>query len=280
MTQGIYKEIGVLAAIESKRHFGAVGLQVFRADSMPGTHDAALEKRERRFDRIGIDIALRVDAEFVPDCFVASRLAKVLRCALVGLEIIREQHVHVLADILADEFFERATLNVCGMKETKIAAALPDAYNNFLALVKRTFALPPIFSTDECFVHFDFAAKHRPIRFDHRGPDAMAEIPSGFVASKAQRALNLARGHAFFRFTEKQSCQEPFVERKMRVIEDRASGDSELIVALLAVEDLLVGIKLHDRHFAAWAFGASGPSQSHKQLAAFIIGSEQGVYIN
>ena len=76
MTQGIYKEIGVLAAIESKRHFGAVGLQVFRADSMPGTHDAALEKRERRFDRIGIDIALRVDAEVAADRFLAGRIGK------------------------------------------------------------------------------------------------------------------------------------------------------------------------------------------------------------
>jgi hypothetical protein len=83
-----------------------------------------------------------------------------------------------------------------------------------------------------------------------------------------------------FCLAEQQRSKEPFVQRKVGVIEDRASRNRELIIAILAVEQLLVGIQPHNGHLATRAFRASGPAEPDKQLAALIIGSEHGVYIN
>ena len=66
----------------------------------------------------------------------------------------------------------------------------------------------------------------------------------------------------------------------MGIVEDRASGDGELVVTVFAVEQLLVGLQFNDRHLAARAFGTGRPAQAHKQLAALIVSSKQGVYIN
>jgi len=280
MTQSIQKQIGFIAAVESKRHLRAVGLEMLRADSMPRTHDSALEKRECGFNRVGIDVAFRVDAEFVPDSLVPTILPNVLGCASISLPIIRVQDVHIFADILADVLFERAALGVFGMKETQIAAALTNADHNFFPLVQRILALPPIFPADVGFVHLYLAVEHRLLTLDHCRTDAMAEIPCRLVASESKRSLNLAGRHALLRFTEKQCCDEPFRQRQVRVIEDRSCRHGKLIVAILAVEDLLVGFEPHDWHLAAWALRASGPAKPDKQFAALFIGREHGVYVN
>jgi hypothetical protein len=108
----------------------------------------------------------------------------------------------------------------------------------------------------------------------------MAEIPCRFVASESKGALNLASGHAFLGFAEKKGSKEPFIEWQMRVIEDRSDRHAELVIALLAVEELLFGVKLYHGHLAARTFRASGPAKPDKQLAALFIGREHGVYIN
>jgi hypothetical protein len=108
MTQGINKQVGFVAAIEAERHFLAVGLQMLGAHAMPTADDAALEKRERRLNGVGVDVALGVDAELVADGLLPSVLAKMLRGAPIPKRIIGEQNVNVFADVLADVLFERA----------------------------------------------------------------------------------------------------------------------------------------------------------------------------
>ena len=48
-------------AIEAERHFFKVGREMLCADMMPSSHDAALQKRERGFDRVRVGVALDVD---------------------------------------------------------------------------------------------------------------------------------------------------------------------------------------------------------------------------
>jgi len=239
MSQRINEQIGILAPIEPKGHFVAVGLEMLRADSMPRSHDAALQERERGFNRVRVDVPVDVNLELVPDGLVASSLAQMFRRAAIGLVIVGEQHVHIFAQILADEPFERPAFHVFRVEEPKIAAALPDADDNFLLVLPAT-AFPDSLSADIRFVHFNFAVQHGFLCFDHCGPDAMAEIPRGLVAD-SERPLNLASRHPFLRFTQQQRRHEPFRQRQVGVIEDRASRHGELIVAILAVEQFLAG---------------------------------------
>jgi len=280
MTQSINEQIGLVAAIESERHFFAVGLKMLGADTMPTSDDAALEKRERGFNGVRVDVALGVDAEFVTDSFVPAVLADMLCCALVSAPIVGVQDVHVLADILADVLFERARLRVFGMEESQIAAALTDADNDFLVVVFCFASFPPILAANIRFVHFYFSAQHGLACFHHRGSDSMTEIPRCFVASESKRSLNLARGHALLGLTEKQRSDEPLGKRQERIVEDGASGDRELVVTTLAVIERLFGLQFGSVHLAARAAHAFGPAQLGQNLAALFIGREHLVNVN
>jgi hypothetical protein len=107
----------------------------------------------------------------------------------------------------------------------------------------------------------------------------MAEVPCGLIANP-QRALDLISRHSFLRLTEQQDGKKPFLKWEVGVIEDCARGDRELIVASLAVKQLLRGRQLNDGHLTAQALNASGPAEAHKNLAAFFIGVEQVYNVN
>jgi hypothetical protein len=66
----------------------------------------------------------------------------------------------------------------------------------------------------------------------------------------------------------------------MRVIKDRACRDAELVVAFLAVEQLLGRRQLCNWPFASQAFNAIRPAQTHKKFAALIVGIEQVYNVN
>ena len=58
-----------------------------------------------------------------------------------------------------------------------------------------------------------------------------------------------------------------FSSGKMGVVKDRASRHGKLIIATLAVEQLLVSLKLYGRVFAARAERTIRPAQAAKQFA-------------
>lgn len=253
---------------------------MFRADFMPCAHYAALEKRKCGLDSIGVDVALRIDAELVANRLVSSVFPQMFCGTSVCLPIVREKNIDILADVLADVFFERSALCIRGMKESEIAATLTDSNDDFLVVVFRCLSLPPILAADVGFVHFDFAAEHRPVDFDHCRADSVAEIPCGSVASDSQRPLHLASRHALLGFTEEQGSEEPLIQRQVAVIENRSSRHGELVVTLFAVEQLLFRLKLDHWHLAAQTLDAFGPAKPDKQLSALFIGREHGIYIN
>jgi hypothetical protein len=66
----------------------------------------------------------------------------------------------------------------------------------------------------------------------------------------------------------------------MRVIEDRACSDRELIIASLAVEQLLSRREFNYRAVATKAVNTVRPAQTNEQFAAFVIGVEQVYNVN
>lgn len=282
MSQGVGEKVGILTAIESEGHFGAIGLQMLGAHTMPATHNAALQKREGAFDCVGMRLAaiLDVNAQTVPDSLVPPVLSQVLCRATVLLVVVGEKHVHVLRDILADVLFKGARPCVFGMEKAEIAAALANADDDFFVGVSSCPSPADVSTANPGFVHFNLTIQHRPLALNHGVSDAMAEIPSCLVASESERALNLASRHALLGFAEKQRGDEPLCQRQMAIIENRSCRHGELVVTVLAVEQLFLGLKLDSGHLAARALRASGPAEPDKQFAAPIFGSEHGVYVN
>ena len=135
------------------------------------------------------------------------------------------------------------------------------------------------FSADIGLVNLNLSVQHGLLSFDHRGADAVAEIPRGLVAHP-DCALHLAGGHSLLGFAEQMRGQEPFGEREMRIVEHGAGCDGELVVAILAIEELLFGFQFDRRSLAAQATRAFWEAQAHEKLAALIFGAKQRVDIN
>lgn len=201
-------------------------------DTMPATHHTALEKRERRFDGVRVDVALDVDSEAVADRLVSSSvLAKMGSRAPVGLVIVSEENFHVIAEVFLDVLGERARLHIFGMEESQFSAALPDTDHDFLVVVTMRPSLASVDATNERLIHLDFATERETLYLRHRRSDAVAEIPRGLIGLEAERALNLASGHSFLGFAEQDRSKEPSGQREMRVVEDRVHSNGELVLA-------------------------------------------------
>lgn len=278
MTQRIEEQIRVLPAIEPEAHLFKVGCEMFCAESVPRSHNAALKKAESGFDGIGVNISDGIDALAVNNRLVIPD-ASLFHRDRMRREIVGNHYVYILADILADVLRQRSGLCILGVEEPEIAVALTNADYYFLVVHARDAALPLVDTADVGFVHLDRPVEHRLIGLRHCVTDAMAKIPCGLVAH-SESALDLTGGHALFRFAEKHRCGEPLEQRKMGIIENRGSRDGELVVTVLAVEELLVSIQLDGGSLAAEAAWPFGPAKPHKHLAAFFICREQGMNVN
>src|SRR5437016_342072 len=175
MTQGIQKQVGALPAIEAKFHLFQVGREMLGTDSVPCSHDAALEKREGQFYGIGVNVSDDVDAGTVINLLVVCSLGLphsriVCRC------VIGENDFHVLGNVLSDILRERSAFGVSRMEEAQIAVALPDADHDFLVVEFSDLAPASVPAPNIGNVHFDLAVKHRFISLRHCMPDAMAEV--------------------------------------------------------------------------------------------------------
>lgn len=229
MPQRVNEQIGSLPAIESEAHFFAVGLEMLRADFMPSPNNAALEQGKGRFDCVGVDVTLHVDSELVHDGLVSLVLSQMPRSAAILPQVVRHQHVYIIADVLADVLFERAAFYVRCMKETKLTLPLADA--NYHFLVDRSASALPVSTTANVgFVHLDCSIEHWLACFHHRRAYPVAQIPRCLVAD-SKRSLNLTSAHALLGFTEQVGRRKPLFEGQVGVVENRSGGHGELIAA-------------------------------------------------
>ena len=144
---------------------------------------------------------------------------------------ICHDHVHIVADIVFDVLRQCATLGILRMEETQIAAALPDSDDNFLGFCASVDTPSDFLSADIGFIHLNRAIQFLKRRnLGHRVPDSVAEIPCRAVVD-AQHPFKLIGTHTLARLAKQVGCKEPFRERQVRVMEDRASRDGELIAA-------------------------------------------------
>ena len=273
MAQSVQKQIRILPAIEPECHFIQVGREMFCADFMPRSHDAALEQGECRFNGIGVNVSSEADIFLrgVIDGFVF----RIAHGVLVGLECVCDDDVNIGTDIFPNVLRQGSSLGILGVKETQVTIALTDTDNYFFGGLA-CFRSPANLATAYVgFIHFDCTVQHRLIHFFHGSTNAVAQVPCGFI-SHAKGTFDLVSGHTFPRFTEKQGDHKPFRQGKVRVIENRASGDRELIFAIAAPEQFCIGFKTDNvLSFATRAHRAFGPTQSFEKFTAFFVSRKQ-----
>lgn len=279
MTQRINEQIGTVPAIEAELHLFKVGREMLRAESMPCSHDAALEQAESGFDGVGVNVSHDIHPATVLDGFVILVSGLLNRYRIRG-SIVGHNHVHILADILADEFRQRSGLCIACMEESEIAVTFADSEDHFLVVHASDAALPFVHSADISCIQFHCAVEQGFISLRHSVPDAMAEVPRSFVAADSECALNLTGGHALLRFAEKKGCSKPRCKWQVRIIENCSSGDRELIVTVFAIKEMFFRFQFDYWAFAAQAARAFWEAQARQKFAALGIGREQGVYVH
>ncbi len=265
MTQSIEEQIRTIPAIEPEGHFFKIGREMLGAEPVPCPHDAALEKRERGLNRVGVNVSHNVDLALVAYCLVGAASESGFHHGLgISAPFVGHNHVNVFADVLADIFCETSRLRIGSMEKAQISATLTDANDDFLVFPY------------SCALTAPFAS----LCFNHGRSDSMAEIPCCLVAADSDGALNLASRHAFLGFAEQKRSGKPFRKGQMGIVKDRASGHAELIIAVLAVKELLFSLQLDHGAFTAQAAWPFREAQAGKQFAALGISREQGIYVN
>lgn len=132
-----------VAAVEAERHLVQVGGEMLRRDLMPRADNAALQQREGRFDSVGRHHAVNVDASRVIDRFMlASTDPRFNHGLRVAGAVIGHNNFHIFADVLLDVPRQGASLDVLGLEESQLSAALLDPDND--ALVLQPPALPSL----------------------------------------------------------------------------------------------------------------------------------------
>jgi len=277
MAQRIKEQIGTIPAIETELHFVQVGREMLRAKAMPRSDDAALKQRECGFHGVRVNVSPKPDILFpsVVDRLmfgITNRLA-------IGGKVVSHDYVNVLRNVFLNVPCQSSGLGIFGVEESHVTAALTDADNDLLRvpLAAPALTVTAQLSADIGFVHFDLTVEHWNVKFHHGATYAMAEVPCGLIAD-AESALHLVRRKSLARFTDKQRSYKPFEQRKVRVMEDSASGNAELVVTLFAVQEF-PGKTGEFASIATGALRAERPTKSFEEFTAAIIGVECSSYI-
>lgn len=262
----VHEKITVLPAIEPERHFVEIGGEMFRADLMPCTDDAALQQREGRLNRVGVD-----DTAHITPIEVSNRLVPLAeRVSHNGVRavVVRDEQFYIVANVFAHELAQRLCRHALGAEEPERPATLPDRQHGLLVL--RPITVAAYLATDIGFVDFDDAAEFGLLGFQHRGADSVAQVPCGLVTD-AKCPLHLIGREAFTRFDQEQDGGEPCFERQVRIAKDVASGHGELVSAL-ALPLLPTGDRVYDFGLTTGASDAIRPTQPLEQFTALLVG--------
>jgi hypothetical protein len=198
-------------------------------DFMPRSHDAALQEREGRFYGVSVNVAHDVDA-----VLVANRPMPPHTDTPHGIGVsdvlVRDNHVHVLADVLAEVLGKRGRPRIRSVKESEFAISLADANDNFLVLSASAPSLPSDLDADTGFIHLNCSSQLTCGSLNHRRSNSVAQKPSRTV-SGLQHSLHLESRHSLFGFAEKVHRQKPLVQRQMSIMEDGAREYAKLVAA-------------------------------------------------
>jgi hypothetical protein len=281
------EDVRIFAIVKPELKFIQIQRQIGFADLVVAAHDAALDQRPERFNRIGVRRSYYILALAVPDHAMIVIAAKQ---AIAAVLIRREQlHASPIRN-LTNETIERGRVSILDHLADHVALAADRADDGNLSLGARQIeraALAGVhvvgFSANKHFVHFHVAKQLREIIF-HRGADASAHIPRGFIRAGAHHAVNLMRGYSLLRVAHDEHDLKPRSERILGVLENRFRDDAESVAvasaAALPFANPMEGTMRDVKHLGVRATGAFDhairPTLLNQKPLAIVFGLKRG----
>ena len=228
----ITKQERIVPLIEAPFKFLKVTIEMFSAHLVVGTDDRPLKQAPDAFDAIGMNVA--------PHPFLRTVIDALVLCVGVSASVVAGIVVSVDPACVGMSRFSHETMKHLGVSpllapfdpKIDLAAAFQGTENHrLIADVSRPNVTA--LSADISFVHFDRSANAADLQGSdlcHRLADAMAEIPSRFVAN-GDRSPKLAGRDSLLAFAHQIHGKKPLPQSKVRIIKNRTSRHGELVAA-------------------------------------------------
>jgi hypothetical protein len=230
------EDVRILTVVVSKLKFSDIQMQIFLADLVIGSDNAALEDRPEAFNRVGVNCANDVLANCMIDKLMREAAVQPL---IAGISVCAEK-ANAVRYSLPHESLKREPVCAFDHAGDDIALALDCAHNGSLAGVSAPalsalFVPMPVFiaTADVGFIDLNNSAEFLDV-LDHRGSDLVAHKPSSFVAAEAHVAENLEGTHALFADQHKVRDSVPIFQRLIRVLKDCAGQVRETVALVCA----------------------------------------------
>jgi hypothetical protein len=181
------ENVVVISIVVSELKLSDVQMQIFLADLVVGSHDAALEDRPETFNRIGVNRTNDVLANGMIDGLMREAAIKPL---IAGIGVSAEK-AYAVRYGLPHEAFQRESVSVFDNASNNVAFSANCAddwrLSGIAAPARSAFLVPmPVFvaPADIGLIDLNDPAEFLNV-LDHGGSDLVAHKPSGFVRAEA-----------------------------------------------------------------------------------------------
>jgi hypothetical protein len=281
------ENVRILAIVKPELKLIQIQWQVGFADLVVAAHDAALDQRPERFNRIGVRCSNYILALAVPDhAMIVIATKQPIAAVLVGRE---QLHAGPIRN-LTNETIERGRIGVLDHLADHVALTTDRADDGNFSLgacqIERS-ALAGVhivrFSANKHFVHFHVAKQLREIVF-HRGSNAGAHIPCGFVRAGSHHAMDLVRAYALLCVAHDEHDLKPRPQWIFSVLENCFRDDAESVAvapaAALPLANPMEGTMRNVENLHVPATGAFDyavrPALLNQKPLAIVFGLKRG----
>lgn len=202
---------------------------MFRRDFMPRANYATLEKRERAFYRIGVNVSMDIFFGVIDSLvFFFGELGQSPR---IDRGFIGHNHFYVFANMIFDDFSNCGRSGLFDTNQAKISVALTNSNDSLLL---RTRTPPPRLAANVSLVNLNRAIKRLGSYFHHSSADSVTKIPRSFIGG-LEHSTNLVRRHALLGLTKQVGSKKPLPQGQMGIVEDCSRRSRELVAAGVTV---------------------------------------------
>lgn len=207
-----------------------VELEIFLANLMERSDNAALNHRPEPLDGVGMNCAVHI----LP-CAMTDHATRVIFQVIVGRVFVCGKQGNFMGYSLTHKGIKGFVVGIGDHAGNDVALALNCTGNNGLSAATLTtrrpliFVLVLVFPTNVGFIHLDVADKLFEVLIAERGPDLVAHSPRGFVGTKAHIPHDLQGADAFLAGQHQVHDAEPFPKGFVRVLEDRIDQHGKAI---------------------------------------------------
>jgi hypothetical protein len=274
--------VRIISIIISELEFGNVQMQIFLADLMECSDDAALQNGPEAFDRVRMNCANNVLADGMVDGLVRETTIQPL---IAGISVSAEK-ADAVRYCFAYEGLKREPVSAIDNASDDIPLAFDRAHDRSLAgisapaLTAFLVPMPVLIATaDVGFINLDDPAEFLDV-LDHGSSDLMAHEPSCLVAAEAHIAEDLQGAHALLADQHQVRDSVPIFERLIRVLKDCAGQVRESIAINRAnfALPMMAGCERIDLGIAATRAGnPRRPAANYQICNAIVLGLKQRV---